>query len=224
MSDEGSDHSYFQAIEEAFVRLRGAPLLLSPTDWKIASRWHRQGVPLDLVISTLERFFAERRERGGRGKVQSLRYCAPAVERAWDAVRELRSTAERQEAPAIDVTTRLEALAASLPAGLPGRERLAAAIRRLAGDPSEVEDALARLEDEALAAAREGLSTGERDSLAAEADAALARLGDRLRGGEADAARDRLMRRTLRRRLGLPVLSLFSPQAEGADDGAGSGG
>ena len=48
-SEAEADQAYFQAIEETFVRLRGAPLLLSPADWQVARRWHRDGVPLPLV-------------------------------------------------------------------------------------------------------------------------------------------------------------------------------
>src|SRR5437763_16109793 len=86
---EDSDHAYFQAIEEIFVELRGAPLLLSPADWQVARRWQREGIPLDLVRSTLEEVFAKRKERGAKGKISSLRYCAPAVEAAWADLRAL---------------------------------------------------------------------------------------------------------------------------------------
>ena len=86
---ENSDQAYFQAVEEIFVELRGAPLLLSPTDWQVARRWHREGVPLALVKRTLEEVFAKRKERGAQGKISSLRYCAPAVEAAWADLREI---------------------------------------------------------------------------------------------------------------------------------------
>ena len=79
---EDSDHAYFQAVEEIFVELRGAPLLLSPADWQVASRWRQEGVPLSLVLSILAERFAERAERGARGRVNSLRYFADAVDEA----------------------------------------------------------------------------------------------------------------------------------------------
>src|SRR3954449_609946 len=123
---EDSDHAYFQAVEEIFVQLRGAPLLLSPVDWQVARRWHQEGVPLDLVRSTLEEVFAKRKERGAKGRISSLRYCAPAVEAAWADLRELMAPGDRAAAPAFEVTPRLVALAASLPPSLPGREALAA--------------------------------------------------------------------------------------------------
>src|SRR5436305_4453642 len=112
---EEPPHAYFQAIEEIFVALRGAPLLLSPADWQVARRWHQEGVPLDLVRSTLEEVFAKRKERGAKGKISSLRYCAPAVEAAWADLRELTAPGHRVPAPDFAGAPRLAALAAALP-------------------------------------------------------------------------------------------------------------
>ncbi len=44
----------------------------------------------------------------------------------------------------------------------------------------------------------------------------LASLGGRLPAAELESSRERLARQILRRRLSLPVLSLFSPEAERA--------
>ncbi|MFL6258601.1 MAG: hypothetical protein ACJ76Y_02715 [Thermoanaerobaculia bacterium] len=208
---EGADHAYFQAVEEIFVELRGAPLLLSPTDWQVARRWHREGVPLDLVRSTLEEVFAKRQERGAKGKISSLRYCAPAVEAAWADLRELTAPARRAEAPAFEVGPLLAGLARSLP----GREALAARVAGLSGDPQEVEERLAALDREMLDRAWEGLDTETRSEVEAAVEKTLASLAGRLPAGELASSRERLLRQTLRRRLGLPVLSLFSPEAQG---------
>jgi hypothetical protein len=209
---EGSDHAYFQAVEEIFVELRGAPLLLSPADWQVARRWHREGVPLELVRSTLEEVFAKRKERGAKGKISSLRYCAPAVEAAWADVRELTAPARRAEAPTFEVVPRLQALAASLP----GRETLAARVAGLSGDPQEVEERLAALDREMLDQAWEGLDGEARSEVEAAVEKTLAALAGRLPAGELASSRERLVRQTLRRKLGLPVLSLFSPEAQRA--------
>lgn len=209
---EDSDHAYFQAIEEIFVELRGAPLLLSPADWQVARRWHREGVPLDLVRSTLEEVFAKRKERGAKGKISSLRYCAPAVEAAWADLRELTAPARRAEAPAFEVAPRLAALAACLP----DREALAAQVAHLSGDPQEVEERLAALDRQMLDQAWEGLDGEARTEVEAAVEKTLAALAGRLPAGELASSRERLVRQTLRRKLGLPVLSLFSPEAQGA--------
>ncbi len=207
---EDSDHAYFQAIEEIFVELRGAPLLLSPADWQVARRWHREGVPLDLVRSTLEEVFARRKERGAKGKISSLRYCAPAVEAAWADLRELTAPARRAEAPAFEVAPRLQALAASLP----GREELAARVTGLSGDPQEVEERLAALDRQMLDQAWDGLDGETRSEVEAAVEKTLAALAGRLPAAELASSRERLVRQTLRRKLGLPVLSLFSPEAQ----------
>lgn len=209
---EEPPHSYFQAIEEIFVELRGAPLLLSPADWQVARRWQREGIPLDLVRSTLEEVFARRKERGARGKISSLRYCAPAVEAAWADLRELTAPARRAEAPAFEVAPRLASLAASLP----GREALSGRVAQLSGDPQEVEERLAALDREMLDQAWDGLDGETRSEVEAAVDKTLASLAGRLPALELASSRERLVRQTLRRKLGLPVLSLFSPEAQRA--------
>ena len=208
------DHAYFQAVEEIFVALRGSPLLLSPADWQVARRWHQEGVPLELVRRTLEEVFARRKERGARGKISSLRYCAPAVEAAWAELRDLTAPGDRAAAPAFEVAPRLAALAASLPPSFPGREILAARLTTLVGDPQEVEDRLAALDREMLAAAVDGLGVESRGEIDAAVEKTLALLRGRLPADELETSRERLARQALRRRLGLPVLSLFSPEAE----------
>jgi hypothetical protein len=210
---EDSDHAYFQGVEEIFVELRGAPLLLSPTDWQVARRWHREGVPLELVRSTLEEVFARRKERGSRGKISSLRYCAPAVEAAWADRRELTAPARRTEAPDFEVAPRLAALAAALPGSLTGREDLATRLSALAGDPQEVEEHLSAIDREMLDRAAQGLDGETRSEIEAAVEKTLASLGGRLPAAELESSRERLARQILRRRLGLPVLSLFSPEA-----------
>lgn len=214
---EDLDHSYFQAVEEIFVELRGAPLLLSPADWQVARRWHQEGVPLELVRSTLGEVFARRKERGAKGKISSLRYCAPAVEAAWADLRELTAPAHRMEAPAFEVAPRLAALAAALPAGFSGREALAtrlnALLNSLTGDPQQIEEQLSAMDREMLDRAAEGLDGETRSELEAAVEKTLASLGGRLPAAELESSRERLARQILRRRLGLPVLSLFSPEA-----------
>ncbi|HSK75349.1 MAG TPA: hypothetical protein VLQ45_02745, partial [Thermoanaerobaculia bacterium] len=50
--------------------------------------------------------------------------------------------------------------------------------------------------------------------IATAVEKTLASLGGRLPAEELERSRERLARQALRRRLGLPVLSLFSPEAE----------
>ena len=210
MADEDehpAHHAYFQAVEEIFVRLRGAPLLLSPADWQVASGWHREGVPLDLIGRVLEEVFARRKERGTKGKINSLRYCAPAVEAAWADLRELTAPGERTEADPLDVAARLGNLAAAVPAGFAGR------VLALQGDAPSVEAALSALDREMLAASAGSLAPDLREEVEAAVDKTLAVLKGRLPADELERSRERLTWQVLRQRLGLPVLSLFSPEA-----------
>lgn len=217
----GEAQRYFQAIEGAFVRLRGAPLLLSPADWQVASRWHQDGVPLELVERVLEEVFERRRQRGGRGRISSLRYCAPAVEAAWEEISRLAAAGRGAEAPSFDVRARLEALAGALPESLPERSRWKARILALAGRAEEVEAALAELDREVVERlAAEGGDLGSAGKVEEAVEAALAELRGRLPAEEVAAARARLARQVVRQRWGLPVLSLFSPEAEPAGPAA----
>jgi len=209
---EGSQ-TYFESIEELFVRLRGAPLLLSPTDWHIAREWLEAGIPLDLVQQTLEAVFERRKERGARGRIQSLRYCAEAVWRAWDELQELSAGGVRRPAVVMDVKRRLSALAESLPEGLPQRARWAEGIEALTGSSNEVEESLVELECELLVAAEKSLGSSDRELLGSRVDETLAGLRDRLPEEEIESARDRFWRRALRELTHLPHLSLFSPEA-----------
>jgi hypothetical protein len=216
--EELDDHSYFMVVEEIFIRLRGTPLLLSPADWHVARRWHREGVPLDLVESALSEVFARRKERGVEGRVSSLRYCAPVVEAAWAHLRELTGPAERESAPAagLDIPGRLQALAAALPEKLAERatwEERITDLAALSGGSQAVEERLAALDGELLEAARSGLKGSTKRAVQEAVERTLAALAGRLPDDELERSRDRLTLQVVRNRLGLPVLSLFSPEA-----------
>jgi hypothetical protein len=206
--DDAAAVAYFRAVEDAFVRERGAPLLLSPADFQVAARWQQEGVPLGLVLATIEEVFAQRRARGAKGRINSLRYCAPAVDAAWGEVRELQGPGRREAPPELAVPERLEELAAGLPE-FPGRGDWAARLRGLSGAPEAVEEALRGLDGELLAALAAGLSGEERERLEAEVEAILDGLRDRFPDRELEGLAQRLFAQRLRRLRAVPVLSLF---------------
>ena len=222
-ADGGDDSAFFRAIEDAFIRLRGAPLLLSPADFQVASRWRRDGVPLQLVVATLEEVFAHRRERGTKGRINSLRYCAPAVESAWAEVVALQGPSRRrvdQEAGAedLDVPARVAALATALRAALPVAlhgndplvEALPARVEAVAALPAEDADQrLWELDDELLAAVDAALTEADRARLVAEVEGIVVGLRDRFPPEELDRLRAQLRRQRLRKLRALPVLTLF---------------
>lgn len=214
--ESGPEHEYFKAIEEVFIRLRGAPLLLSPADWRVARRWYEQEIPLAVVERALEEFFARRRERKAKKQIVSLRYCAPAVEAAWEEICSLTAAGRQAASTVLEAAPRLAALAAALPAELPARESWAERITALDGDTEGVERRLAALDGELLEELEKALDETGRRGLEEELQAALAPLATRLEDDELAEARRRLLRQLLRQRWRLPVLSLFSPEAEPA--------
>lgn len=219
---------YFEALEDLYFDLVEASNLLSADDYQIARGWYRKGIPLEHVRSCMERVLAKRRE-SGRDDPLGLRYHKRAVESAWKEIEAMRAAGEREEAPGLDVPARLRALAAALPEGLPEREAFAERVAALSGDTEHVEAALAQLDHEVLARAEEGLGDAERAEVDREVEDTVSSLFGRLFAGDVDKARGRLRRQALRRQLGLPVLSLFSPEAErgeeegGAQKGEGGG-
>jgi len=217
--ETGEAQRYFRQLEDLFIELRGAPLQLSPADWQISKSWYQRGIPLDHVKRVLTEVFRRREERGAEGFV-TLRYCRRPVEAAWKEVEAMQAAGERGEAPGLDVAARLAALAAALPAGWEGVGEKIAALEG-EGDTEHVEAALAELDHALLKEAEEGLGEEQRAAVEAQVEETIAGLFGKLFAGDVDKARGRLYRQALRRELGLPVLSLFSPEAEVGEDGDG---
>jgi hypothetical protein len=214
--DDGAEvTAYLHEIEDIFLELRGSPLTLPPGDWHVARRWFRAGIPIGLIRRVLEDVFSKRRERGAKGKVSKLEYCASAVEAAWGELRELTAPGERLEAPAFDPSLRLRALAAALP---PDLAVFATRMMALAGDPPDIEEALAVLDREMLAAAAASLDDALRGEVEAAVEKTVAALRGRLPADELERSRERLTWQVLRQKLALPVLSLFSPEAEAREN------
>ncbi|MCO6512273.1 MAG: hypothetical protein J5I65_15930 [Aridibacter famidurans] len=79
--------NYFSEIESAFVRRRGRNLLLSPVDWALIESWEKEGIPLKIVLSTIDELFDQLEADPKRaGSIRTLTYCKDAVEaryRTW---------------------------------------------------------------------------------------------------------------------------------------------
>jgi DNA-binding transcriptional MerR regulator len=212
--DDASDLAYFRAVELIFNSIRGTPLLLTPADFDIIKRWRREGVPLDFVRAALELAFARREARGAKDRVNSLRRVSPAVDQAWAEGREMAAPGEPGAGAPVDVASRLARLVAALPENLAGRAELAARLAALGGNSEVVEQALAALDAELLAGAEAGLPAALAGEIGAAVERTVAALAGRLPADEIERARGRLRQQVLRQRLGLPILSLFSPDAE----------
>lgn len=117
------------------------------------------------------------------------------------------------EDPGLDLPARLENLAAALPPSLAGRNVVAEQIRAFEGGAEAIEKNLAELEREVVRQATEALPPAEVDAVERELADSLATITQRLPADKVERAGDRLREEILRRRMKLPVLSIFSPEA-----------
>lgn len=74
--------SFARAVESRLESILKRPVVLSPRDWTTLAGWHARGIPLPLVLETLE----EVATRKGGTQARSLRYFVRAVEESWQAV------------------------------------------------------------------------------------------------------------------------------------------
>lgn len=213
--------TFFKELERWFIDLRGAPLQLSPDDYRVAKDWYEAGIPLDLVRQEIEQVVRRHRE-AEKDIRRRLRYYRQPVERAFAERRRLQAPAASPESPALDLAGRLDRLAAALP-DAPWSLDVKAKIRGLNGDAETIEERLGSLDEETMELAESGLDGAERARLEEEMATALLRLADRLPGGHLASAQERLRRQVLRRFLGLPEMSLFSVDAiaRGAEPSVG---
>ena len=219
------EHDYFCSIEEQFIRLRGAPMMLSNADWQVARKWFERGIPLTLVRATLEDLFARRRMRGASAKVLNLRYCAGAVENAWIEVKSLSAPRTLSKSQPLDVAARLSRLAAALPPELDDLPAWRRRIVQLGEDdaeqsPERVETDLGRLDAELVSRLFAAMPQEKLERLQAAVDRSLVSLMRQTRSADLELARKRLLAQRLRQEQGLPVLSLFSSEAVAGAGGA----
>src|SRR5262249_44995669 len=162
MSETAEDRAFYAAAEAAFIRRRGTPFLLSPTDFALLKQWRALGVPLAAVEAGIDEAFTRREERSAVGKGTSLSYCRDAVLEAWERHAEASrgrgasSGAGSAEADAAATRQSLDALTRRLEEAASARPDLeapiASAVRslgRLAQSgklPEEIEASLARLD------------------------------------------------------------------------------
>jgi len=225
MSETAEDRDFYAAAEAAFIRRRGTPFLLSPTDFALLKQWRALGVPLAAVEAGIDEAFTRREERSAVGKVNSLSYCRDAVLEAWERHAEAARGrgasmgAGSAEADATAARGALEMLTRRLEEAAAARPDLeaplASAVRslaRLAGSskpPEEIESSLARLDRRLAGELYDAFPEPERAALDRQIDGLLAGAGERMDPATAEKTRKALARRTVRERLDLPRLSLL---------------
>jgi len=73
--------NYYTEIEDTFVRRRGKHLFLSPLDWAMIEAWKGRGIPLHIVLRSIEAVFdVFDRQPAGTRTIKSLFYCREEIE------------------------------------------------------------------------------------------------------------------------------------------------
>ena len=228
------ERRYFRAIEERFCFLRGSHLLLSPRDWALIASWWSSGVPLPIVLESLEEVFAARRVQGPDLRpVNSLAYVRSEVEQRARLRREMAAVrrGEAEDSLRLHRQIRLHLgrlarrLAAAAGAAAQGdmaelaRELYVAVaemrrLRREADRTEEgallLEEALQRLDAAILEAGRRSLTPDQREAIAAQA---LARAAPLDRGMTPHGRRETLQALEddlTRKHWGIPRIALLS--------------
>jgi hypothetical protein len=124
---------YFEQIERHFGLRRDGPLMLSPRDWQLVSKWHDQGLPVAVVLRGINRAFDLFDAGGPRSdRINSLSYCEQHVEEAWLEHRELQAAeGSREVAPGLSTAAdHFEMAAKACVAAATGQEAPLASLLR----------------------------------------------------------------------------------------------
>jgi hypothetical protein len=239
MTEPGPADDYYRAVEETFVRRRGAPLLLSPRDWALIGAWREAGIPLRIVLQGIENVFDAFERRAAPGtrarRINSLSYCRQEVLALHDLHRTLHAAEAGRPQPggegpppavlrhlgrlqrsvraamAAASAAGLDALVGPLAGAAAALKDLRRALKTGGARPAEAEEVLGRLDAGLVEAARAALPPAVVGDLERGTDAALAARRGRMTAGAWEATRAAHLARALRRRCGMPRLSLFDP-------------
>jgi hypothetical protein len=81
---ELNEFSYFNEVEETFTRLREKSFMIGPLDWTLIESWKERGIPLPVVLRSIEEVFKNHKSGTRRRAINSLRYCQSEVEAQYD--------------------------------------------------------------------------------------------------------------------------------------------
>ena len=218
------DEGYYEEVESYFVARRGSPLFITPSEWDLVRRWEQQGIPLAVVKEGIDRVFERPKTLL---KPRRLGYCRQTVEAAFRRFRESslggRAGGTAQDdssasAHLTEVSSRLQDLAAAWSETQSELslllERTAAAVRSLSERaeeaPGEVERELTALDGKLVVESEAVLGDAVREELRREVESSLESYRERMPEKIYRAALESGYRRRLRRKLGLPTLSLYA--------------
>jgi hypothetical protein len=214
------DGSYYMEVEAHFVARRGSPLFITPSEWDLVWRWEQLGIPLSVVKEGIDRVFERPRALLKRRR---LGYCRQTVEAAFRRFREAR-VGERYgayeenasegsgRARIEEIASRLRQVAAdcSAPAVARAADEVESLSGRADGSPGEVEEALAAIDRELVRNCETLLDDAPREELRRDAERTLESYRERMPEKVYQAAVASAFRKRLRKKLGLPTLSLYA--------------
>ena len=228
--------NYFTEIEECFQRARGVTTLLSTLDWALIESWKEAGIPLEAVLTGIDRTFEKYRKRPQRfRKVNSLAYCSQEVMRAADAAGAVDESGARErgthEDPLFeksDVAGFLKRNAEVLEGASQFQEaegqsvlaqdfsevgkalaEMAARDAEWDADPEGLERQLTSLEDKLTASLTRAAPVELLTSFRAEMDRAMAPYRRNMGRGETESLERQFIKKGLFEHYNLPRLSLF---------------
>ncbi len=226
--------NYFSEIEEAFIRRRGKSLLLSPLDWTLIESWQKRGVPLHIVLRSVEKIFDDIEKDPRRAKnIKSIAYCSDEVEtqyRDWIAsqagARQGSETQDGQEAAgSAEILSHLSALVEAIGAAgekadkalrpvlsktLKKLEKLKAGAEKSSRiDAEKMEADLTGLENALDKALMENAGEKEIDTARKEVETQLGQYAGRMQQDVYEKTFELMLIKKLRAKADLPALSLF---------------
>lgn len=75
--------SYLEEIENEYSRGRGKLSRLSPLDWALAQKWQNEGIPLFVVIRSMQNVIAAFQSSKRPGTINTLSYFTQEVEKQF---------------------------------------------------------------------------------------------------------------------------------------------
>jgi polyhydroxyalkanoate synthesis regulator phasin len=210
--------NYFTEVEEHFQRSRGTGLfLMSPLDWALVESWKNAGVPLEAVLRGIEvAFDKSRRRRRRHENVNSVAYCAQAIQR--EAEQMAKGGAVRQPSAPFELDELRQFLRenAELLRAREDFREVADKLAQLADEAEEhytdletLEQRLTALEEKLSAIVRSSLAEDELFALRAELEGAMRPYRGRMTAEQIVMLERQYLDRRIQEKAGLPRLSLF---------------
>ena len=219
--------NYYTEIEDTFIRRRGKHLFLSPLDWALIEAWQERGIPLHIVIRSIESVFdVFDKQPPGTRTIKSLFYCREEIEAQYAEWSRARTgSAETQsdvEAPTVFApeTVRpylensIEQLRANSMVEL--REDISRSISRLeellenlTNNPEKVDSTLADIEKLLERAMRSNWDPAHLKILEKEVAGQLRAYKAEMQADAYKNTFDLMLTKRLREEAGIPRLSLF---------------